>query len=360
MSAGVVAAMGPWIVNHALSSSGEIRILMWSDYFPEEFVAGFEKTTGIKLKHTPYGSNEELLNKTRATRGRGFDIVAPTSMRALQWKPLGLLRPWDMNRVPTAKILQVMLKQSEAEWTWDGKLYHLPFFWGTEALAWRTDKWSRDNGELSYGDLYLPEMKGKVMGRPHSLMLTMGLYLDRLGELPSNRMRDAYKDEENMRRIWGEVTRFAVDHKPWLKLFWNDAETQARGFMQNGVVLGQTWNGPPLALRNQGQPITYMAPREGALAWLDGLAIPVGATNIDQIYAFLDYVYRPEVSALLANRTGYNTVAIGAGEHLSEQARQNFQDAYPGDALERLWWWPPEPVWYAALRDEYRDMFVAA
>ena len=31
-------------------------------------------------------------------------------------------------------------------------------------------------------------MKGKIQGRPHSMMLTIGLYLDRTGKLPSNRM----------------------------------------------------------------------------------------------------------------------------------------------------------------------------
>src|SRR3546814_11792269 len=84
-------------------------------------------------------------------------------------------------------------------------------------------------------------------------------------------MLDAYKDEENMRRIWEEITKFAVEHKPWIKQFWNDADAQINGFMQNDVVLGQTWDGPPLRLKKEGKPVTFMAPQEGAFAWLDGL-----------------------------------------------------------------------------------------
>ncbi len=360
VAAGTVAAMGPWIAKDALSSSGEIRIMMWSDYFPEAFVRKFEGATGIKLRHTPYGSNEELLNKTKATKGRGFDLIGPTSMRAPQWLPLGLLKPWDMKRVPVDKIVPAMLEGSTADWTWGGKPYLLPYFWGTEALAWRTDKWSRAYKDLTYGDLYAPEMKGKVMGRPHSMMLTMGLYLHRIGKLPSNRMLDGYKDEANMRRIWTEVTKFAVEHKPWLKLFWNDADAQKNGFLQNGVVLGQTWDGPPLALKSQGKPVTYMAPQEGALAWLDGLAMPLGAKNTDQIYEFLNFLYRPQIGGLLTNKTGYNSVVKGADKHLTAEAKRNFEEAYPEDALERLWWWPQEPLWYAGVRSEFRDKFVAA
>jgi spermidine/putrescine transport system substrate-binding protein len=357
---GTVAGVGPWIVGDAFSSSGQIRIMMWSDYFPEKFVAGFKKSTGIKLMHIPYGSNEELLNRTRAAKGRGVDIVGPTAMRALQWKPLGLLLPFDMTKVPTDKILPAMLKGSTDQWTWEGKTYHLPYFWGTEGLAWRTDKWSSEYGTLSYGDLWTPEMKGKIMGRPHSLMLTIGLHMDATGALPSNRMLDAYKDEGNMRRIWTEITSFAVANKPQLKQFWNDAEAQKNGFMHNGVVLGQTWDGPPIALKNDGKPINYMAPREGALAWLDGLAIPRGARNMAQIYEFLKYIYSPRVGGLLASETGYNSVSKGADRYLTASAKKNFQEAYPEDALDRLWWWPPEPPWYAAARAEFRDKFVAA
>ena len=354
------AAMGPWIIRDARSSSGDLNVMMWSDYFPKNFISGFEKETGIKLRHISYGSNEELLNKAKAVKGGGFDLIGPTVARAGQWKPLEILQPFDMKRVPTERINKNMLSRSLEHWSWDNKLYHLPYFWGTEALAWRTDGWEQTYEKLSYGDLWLPELQGKVMGRPHSMMLGIGLYLDRIGKISSNRMLDAYKDEEKMRRIWGEITKFAIANKPSIKLFWDDSETQKRGLLKNGVILGQTWDGPAIALKNAGHAINYMAPQEGALAWMDGLSIPKGAQNFDQIYAFLDYIYRPIVGGNLASETGYNSVTMGAEKHLTAMAYKNYQDAYPGDALENLWWWPPELPWYAAARNEFRDRFVAA
>ena len=160
--------------------------------------------------------------------------------------------------------------------------------------------------------------------------------------------------------IWNEITKFAVEHKPWLKQFWNDADAQINGFMQNDVVLGQTWDGPPLKLKKEGKPVTYMAPKEGALTWLDGLALPAAARNVDAVYEFIKFAYQAEHGGILANETGYNSVVKGADEHLSEQAKLNFQEAYPGDALDNLWPWPPTPSWYANIRAEYRDKFVAA
>jgi spermidine/putrescine transport system substrate-binding protein len=358
---GAIIAVAPAIVSRrALASSGELVMMNWSDYLPKSFLDGLEKKTGIVIKYTPFGSNEELLNKMRATKGRGFDLIAPTLNRAGEWQPLGLLQPFDMNRIDTSKVIPGLLKASTEAWSWDGGNHHLPSVWGTEALSWRTDKWERDYADLSYGDLWAPEMKGKVMGRPHSMMAGIGLYLDASGQLPSNRMLDAYKDEENMRRIWDGITKFAVEHKPWVKQFWNDADAQINGFMQNDVVLGQTWDGPPLRLKKEGKPVTYMAPQEGALTWLDGLSMPVGAKNIDEVYEYINYVYDPEVNGLIANETGYNPVAVGAENYLSADSKKAFSEAYPGDALDRLWWWPPSQPWYTEIRAEYSDKFVAA
>jgi spermidine/putrescine transport system substrate-binding protein len=359
-SAAVLAGGGPWIVRDAFSSSGELNVMMWSDHLPRTFVDGFVKETGIKLRHLPYGSNEELLNKVTAIAGRGYDLVEPTALRALQWQGLDMLQPFDLNRVQVGRYDRDMLGRSRQHWTWNDKLFHLPYFWGTEGLSWETTMWGRPYEELSYGNLWGEEVQGRVMGRPHSMMLGMGLYLDRIGKLPSNRMLDAYKDESAMHRIWSEITTFAVENKKRVKMFWNDADTQKAGFLNNGVVLGQTWDGPANALKAAGRAISYMAPQEGALAWMDGLCLLKGAKNTEQAYAFLEYTTRPEVAAQLASETGYNVVVAGADKHLTMEAKNNFVASYPDNALQNLWWWQPEPPWYAAGRSEYRDQYLAA
>src|SRR3546814_12611959 len=104
--------------------------------------------------------------------------------------------------------------------------------------------------------------------------------------------------------------------------------------MQNDVVLGQTWDGPPLRLKKEGKPVTFMAPQEGAFAWLDGLSIPIGAKNFAETYTFLNYIYDSEVNGLIANETGYNPVSNGAENYLSADSKKAFGEAYPGDALD--------------------------
>ena len=356
------AAVGPWIVSpKALAASGEINVLMWSDYLPPEWIEGFTKKTGIKVNYTGIGSNEEIINKMKATKGRGFDIISPTNVRSLQWEPLKLIQPFDMNRINTATVNGAMLKIGENEWNFDGKGVHwLPHIWGTEAMAWRTDLYAPPGGTPSYGNVWQPEVEGKTMMRPHSGMLGAGLYMETIGQLNPGDCWRAYQSEEKMRPVWDKITKFCIDNKKQIKLFWNDADSQKNGLLNEGVIVGQTWDGPPLALKSQGEPVTYQAPVEGALAWVDGMSIPTGAENIDQIYAFLEYVYLPEPAGRAIDKHGYNSAVLGADKFASAQYAKNFAEAYPGDALKNLNPWPAEPQWYADVRTEYRNKFVNA
>jgi spermidine/putrescine transport system substrate-binding protein len=335
---------------------GELNLLMWSDEIPDPVLPGFTKETGITVNATPFTQNEQQIAKLQEP-GAAFDLCQPTRDRAPQFKDLGVLAAWDQKKLPLDALSPFMLDSSASVWTWDGALYHLPHVWGTEAMAWRTDKWRRDADSLSFGDLWGDDVKGHIQGRPHSMILGIGLWMDAVGTLPSNRMMDSYADPEAMKRIWTELTGFAVAHRAWVKQFWNGADDTKSGFTANDVWLGQTWDGPALSLKKSGQPVTYMAPREGAIAWLDGLALTKAAKNIEQAYALVNYLYRPEVAAEIAEGSGYNAVIKGAEEHLSAAAKQAFAEAYPDGAVENLWWRPPEPSWYAAARNEFADRF---
>jgi spermidine/putrescine transport system substrate-binding protein len=357
-AAGAVGLAAPLYVRNALSSSGELNLLMWSDEFPNPVIPNFEAKSGIKVNQTPFSQNEEQINKLQATGGEGFDLCQPTRDRAPQFKDLGLLAPFDMNRLKNAgNLIPSMLEGSSSVWTWEDGLYHLPHVWGSEAISWRTDLWKGDPATLSFGSLWEEGVKGHVQGRPHSLLLGIGLWMDGNGKLPTNRMLDAFKDEENFKRIYDQILPVAIEHKAWIKQWWDSADNTKSGLMENDVWIGQTWDGPPLSLKKEGKPVSYQAPKEGAIAWLDGLSLLKEAKNLDQVYAFLEYLQTPEASAALAEGSGYNPVVTGADALLSEQAKKNFKEAYPGDALKNLWHRPPEPSWFGELRTQYAQKY---
>jgi spermidine/putrescine transport system substrate-binding protein len=358
---GAVGLSFPLVTRNALSSSGELNLLMWSDEFPGEVIPKFEAATGIKVNQTPFSQNEEQINKLQATGGEGFDLCQPTVNRAPQYKDINVLAPYDMGKLKnTGAILPAMMKSSTDLWTWDGGLYHLPHCWGTEAISYRTDLWKGDPKELSFGSLWQEDVKGHTQGRGHSFLLGIGLWWDASGKMPTNRMLDGYKDGDAFKKVWDPILAFAIEHKSWVKQFWDSADNTKSGLMENDVWIGQTWDGPALSLKKDGKPVNYQAPKEGAIAWVDGISMMKAAKNVDQIYEFLNYLHTPEASGAVADGSGYNPVVTGADAFTSDVFKKNFQEAFPGDALKNLWPWPAEPNWYSEIRSQYVDKFKAA
>jgi len=285
---------------------------------------------------------------------------------------LDLLQVIDYGRIPNVKNLNpAMLAVGDNEWSFGGKGSHwLPQIWGTEGIAWRSDKWTppRDGEMPSYGDVWQSDVEGKTMMRPHSGMLGAGLYLETTGALDPGAMRAAYADEATMRKTWQVVTDFCIKHKSQIKLFWNDADSQKNGFMSGGVVVGQTWDGPPTVQMKEGKPVIYRAPVEGSLAWVDGLCISSAAANVDETYAFLNYCFDAQAAGRSIDgggiadwgQHGYNSAVLGADKHASADYGKWFNQIYPGNSLANLWPWPKEPQWYADVRTEYRNKFVNA
>jgi len=357
---GGALGLGPWIVREARSSSGELHILQWPDEVPNPIIPDFTRKTGIKVTSTPFSQNEKLINKLQATGGEGFDVCQPSRALAPQYHDIGVLAPWDTSKLKLDNLLPAMLQLSTSIWTWDGKLYHLPHCWGSEAIAWRTDQTTLDYKTLSYGALWQDQYRGKVQGRPWSLLLSIGLWMDHAGTLPSNRMFDTFASPDKFKAIYDKLLVFAVAHKPWIKQFWDSADSTMSGFMENGCVIGETWDGPSMRLKKQGKPVSYMAPQEGALAWMDGWSLIQGSNNLAQAYEWINYLHTPEVAALLSNGSGYNPVVKGAEALLSPEQKKVYAEAYPDDALDRLWTAMPQPPWYLDLRAQYSDKFKAA
>jgi spermidine/putrescine transport system substrate-binding protein len=360
-AAGAIAAAGPMYVRDAFSSSGELNLLTWPDEFPDPIYPEFEKATGIKINATPFSQNEEQLNKLQATGGEGFDVCQPTLNRAPQYHDIGVLAPFEEKRLKNiSSLLPAMLTSGKELWTWDSGLNWLPHCWGSEALSYRTDLYPGDVNNLSFGSLWQDDVKGHTQGRGHSFLLGIGLWWDHSGQMPSNRMLDGYKDAENFKKLWDPILKFAIEHKSWVKQFWDSADNTKTGLMENDVWIGQTWDGPVLTLKKEGKPVNYRAPKEGAIAWVDGLSLLKATKNVDQAYEFINFLHTPQAAAWMADGSGYNPVVGGATDLTSEAYKKNFGDAFPGDALDNVWPWPPEPSWYAEIRSQYVDQFTAA
>ncbi len=362
LALGATGLLAPAFSRSAFSSSGELSWFTWEDYASPPLVAAFEKATGIKINVTTYSSNEDCLNKLKAAGGAGWDLASPSIAWIAAHVDNGNLGALDPARLKNLGNIFPSFMETSAQLgaQRDGKWYALPYDWGTEALAWNTEEVSLEYGKASYGDIWAEEYKGRMLTRQRSSMLCTGLWLERTGKLPEGTMRKAYDDEAAFDLGYNTAAEFVIAHKDHIVNWWKGTADTQSGFEQDGAVIAECWDGPIFQLKNQGRPYAYMAPVEGALTWIDSLAMTAKPANVDQAYAFLDFVMQPEIGGIIAENSGYSSVVQGFDGFVPESFKKNFAEAYPGDAISKLWVQGTERPWFLEKRQALVDKISAA
>src|SRR4051794_6219830 len=358
--AGAIAA--PTIVSRsALSSSGEVNYMGWAGYdFSKEFEA-FTKKTGIKVNFNEQPDQDAMLAQAKLSLQTGaVDFLEPTVERTQAFVENGIIQPWDMTKLDIESYEPGLVKGMAGEMaTFDGKRYFVPAVWGTEALVFNTEQAPMEYGTASLGDLFDPKYVGAVTVRPHSALAAMGRYLDSQGKLP-HPFLDSYTNMDVMRQNWDIILAEAVKAKPNIAQFWKGENEAQAAFRTNGCVLGQCWDSTGFNLQNDGLPFSYLAPKEGAFAWNQGYMLLKNAKNVEQAHAYANFVATPEGAALHAASFRANPVAKGAIDLAEPTVAKFYKNAFPGDAVSKLWWWPSQTSEYLALRNEYADKYQAA
>jgi len=348
----------------ALSSSGQVNVFAWGDYVQQNMIDKFQSDTGITVNLSTFGSNDEAEQKLKASGGSGFDIIFPSVTNVPNYK-VGddyLLMEIDESRVDMDNIIPSMVRDSiSLGGVQRGKRLALPFDWGTEAITFNSAVYPLADNEVSFGSLWGDGMDGKVAFRQKSVIIGTGLYLDATGEVPSNRMLDVYKSEDDAKRVWDAVTAYVIAHKQNVGAFWNNATEATNAFTQAGCEIGQTWDTTGIKLGWDVDPKwKYRMPIEGGITWMDSIAIPSGAENVDQAYTFMNAMWDGEMAGLMVQNTGYNSAAVNAAKYAGDQYAATFAEIYTPETLGNLWWWQADTPWFAPMRQVYVDQITNA
>ncbi len=362
-TAAVLAAPLVLRAHDALASSGSVKVLAWQDYIQPNIAEKFEADTGITLELTTFGSNDESESTIQATGGRGFDVVFPSITNAAGY--LASDGSSYFAEVPAEVNLDAVIPSFVRDsaalgGTHAGKQILVPFDWGTEGVTRNTAKIDVDDADLSYGDLWREEAKGAVAFRQKSVIMGTGLYLDSTGEVPSNRMLDVYKSEDDARRVWGEITKWILERKENFCAFWNNATEATSAFKDAGCIIGQTWDTTGLLLNQDNPDFVYRAPKEGIITWLDSFGMLKAAENREQAIAFMNFMLTPTIGGMFANNTGYNSAVSGSSAFTTDDFKRQFAEVYSDDVLANMWWWQEDTPFFGPVRNEFVEIITNA
>lgn len=354
------AVTGPFVSRRGLASSGEVNFMGWAGYDFQPAFAAFEKSTGIKVNYTEQPDQDAMLAQAKAAGAGSYDLSEPTVDRVSNWVDQGYLQPLDEAKAGLSGVEPAFTSGMAGDMqSIAGQRFGSPSVWGTEALCFNKDEAPLEYGTASLADLWKPEVAGMVTVRPHSALAAIGRWLDAQGQLPAP-FTDSYKDEATMTAVWDVALAKALETKASVAQFWKDENSAQGAFRTNGCVIGLNWDTTANVLIKEDLPIGYVAPKEGAFAWLENFVIFEGAKNVEQAYEFIKFISSPDGSALWATAYASNPVAKGAAAKMPAEAADFIGAAYPGDALERLWWWPIQSSWFITKRNEYADKYQAA
>jgi spermidine/putrescine transport system substrate-binding protein len=189
----------------------------------------------------------------------------------------------------------------------------------------------------------------------------VGLFLDATGKVKSNRMMDVYKSEDDAKRVWDAVAAYIIENKKSVGAFWNNATEATNAFTAGGCAIGQTWDSTGIKLGwDVDKKWKYRMPKEGGITWMDSVALPAGAENVEQAYAFINELFTGELAGIHVKNTGYNSAATKAADFAGDQYAKTFNEIYSADALGNLWWWQADTPWFSATRQIYVDKITNA
>jgi len=331
-------------------SSRRLRIITWSDYVPADVAADFEKETGIHVELT-LSNNEEIISKLHATGGAGFDLAQPSVDRITGvQREFGLYKPFDLTKINLEQFRPEILAVAQKTATLDGKLYALPYLWGSEGLV--------ANGKYTsisdYTDLCRPDLKGKTsmrLRRP-----TLMAFAFALGEDPFA----LYDHPKAYEALMAKVGAKLAECKSIVRFFFDNRDQLLNGMRSGEVVAAMMWDTGGWTLNRENPDIHYIVPRSGALGWLDTFALPYKGRNDEGAYKWINFTMRPEIAARITRKVGNWTAARGTEDLVDQRMRAQFNASFPNGAFSGINWYPAIPPGLEAMEGGILDRVKAA
>jgi len=328
-----------------------LRLLTWGGYAPEEVIAKFEAETGHKVEVTT-SNNEEMIAKLRATNGGGFDLAQPSQDRiAAAQEEFGIYKPIDMTKVTSDLFIPSMLSATAENSTFEGDVYGLPHVWGTSGLVVNT---AMAGDVKDYVDLCAPAVAGKVsyrLKRPTLIGFAFSMGLDPFA---------AYGDADAYKGILDQVEAKLTECKPNVKTYW-DGGDEIKNLLRSGeVVASMAWDTGGWQLNADNADITFVAPKAGALGWIDTFVLPARGRADDAAYAWINFVMQPEIASMITNTAGNFTAAVDGDVDVNAELKARYQGSFDQAAIDNIKWYPPVPAGLEALEGAALDRVNAA
>ena len=269
---------------------GEVVLVSRPNLIVPSVIERFEQRYAVDVTEHIYETDKDLLS--RITAGADdYDLVLAPDYLTETLRRGGQLFPLDPIALPGRANLDPKFDRRPDE---AGDFYSVPFLWGTVGIGLNLNMVGHDT-EPSWGLLFDTNQAWTYAGRVS--MLEEGRQV-----LAAAMLYLGYSPNLADRTQVQKAAAIAAEARVHLRGF--DSENYAAWLAEGALDVAHGRS--DLFLETLPAPSTdfrYAIPKEGAVAWVDTLAVPITARNPCSAHSFIDFILEPEVSAMVANHT---------------------------------------------------------
>jgi putrescine transport system substrate-binding protein len=275
-----------------------------------------------------FDNNDTLEAKLLATNS-GYDVVFPSFIPyASRQHFIGVYGKLDRSKLQNFRNLQTVVTEKFVEAGGDLD-YMAPIFWGTTGIAYNRTLALKalGNEEVSYDTLLNPEKISKLsryggVSFPEEFV-DIFPQAGRFWSIPTDDILAIPTYKRKFQSI-----------RKWIKKF--SSSSMMSDMLTGGicVAIGPSDNAwrTMRAARDTGDDIRYVIPPGFGILWIDCACIPEKAPHKDNAEKFINFLLRPDVSAIITNKSGILTNVKGAGELYAEEITK-CESVYPSDEI---------------------------
>ena len=303
---------------NGVKADHKLTLYNWGDYIDPALLKKFQKETGYQVQIETFDSNEAMFTKIKQG-GTNYDLAVPSDYMIQKMRRAHLLKPIDHKRLQGLQQLNPRFLNKNFD---RGNHYSLPYFWGTLGIVYN-DQMIASQAIQHWQDLWSPKLRNQLM-LVDSARDIMGMALITQGKsVNTTNQADLEQAKKKLQRLMPNVKAIVADE---IKMY----------MAQNEAAAAVTWSGEAAEMMANNKHLHYVVPSEGSNLWFDNLVIPKTAKHYQAIYAFLNFMLKPENAAQNAAYVGYATPNQGA-QHLLPASISNDHQFYPNDkVLARL------------------------
>ncbi|WP_019120967.1 ABC transporter substrate-binding protein [Brevibacillus massiliensis] len=265
-------------------------VVNWKDYGSDdpEMIKAFEESCSCKVVHEYMASEEELLTRLKTGGVGKLDVILPNASILPVAIQEGLLEPIDVDKLENYQYINKTFKNIP-ENEKDGQVYAVPWVWGSTSIAYNSNVIKDEIDSINV--LWDEKYKGQIAFRDDFNDAVM------IAAIAANQDPNNPSDME-------AVKQKLLEQKPLNRTYWKTGDEFSKLFANNQISIGVAWSGNTAAMKQAGQPIKYVIPKEGAIGWVDNWAIVKDSPHKDLAMKFIDFMIGKDFQTKWVNKGG--------------------------------------------------------